>query len=274
MRLTVPARAARPAVMRGPTMATSPISSAENSRVLPADAVHVWRIPLDTPAEQVRDQCQLLTPAEQARAKRFRGDDDRARFQIARAATRRILGDYLGLPPEDVAIDVDRFGKPQLDASVPADRRIHFNISHSGGWILVAFARSFPVGIDVEQVTSARVTEDLIGHIMSDSERRTLQTLPQEQRIAAFFNCWTSKEALLKGIGIGLTARLQAIEVSIDPGQPARVIAAPRELCPGDWQLRRLDLPGPYAATVAFKAKSAQIVNISGSSTDRASSAR
>ncbi|HEX2790822.1 MAG TPA: 4'-phosphopantetheinyl transferase superfamily protein [Steroidobacteraceae bacterium] len=225
--------------------------------------VHVWRIALDAPAAQAQELSHLLTPAEQARASRFRVEEDRWRFQIGRAATRRILGGYLGLAPENVGIDLDRFGKPQLDASMgPDDRRVHFNVSHSGCWILAAFARSFPVGIDVEQVSAERVTDDLIGHIMSDSERRLLQALPQQQHASAFFNCWTSKEALLKGLGVGLTVALKAIEVSLDPRQPARLIAAPPEQCPGEWQIHRIEISGPYAATLAFRAKSAQIVHI------------
>jgi 4'-phosphopantetheinyl transferase len=229
---------------------------------LVGDTVHVWRIALEAPAGE--DLAHLLTPAEQERASRFRFEEDRLRFQIGRAATRRILGAYLGLAPESVGIDLNQFGKPQLDAeTVPPERRVHFNLSLSGGWILAAFARSFPVGIDVEQVRAERVTEDLIGYIMGERERRMLQALPGEQRVAAVFNCWTSKEALLKGLGLGLSERLRAIEVSIDPRQPARLIDAPPEHCPGDWQLHRLQIAGPYAATLAFRAPSAQIVNIS-----------
>jgi 4'-phosphopantetheinyl transferase len=230
---------------------------------LALDAVHVWWIALEAPAAE--DLAHLLTPAEQERASRFHFEEDRCRFRIGRAATRRILGAYLGLPPENIGIDLNQFGKPELDAAtVPVERRVHFNLSHSGSWILAAFARSFPVGIDVEQVRAERVTEDLIGHIMGERERRMLQALPGEQHVTAFFNCWTSKEALLKGLGLGLSEKLRAIEVSIDPRQPARLIDAPAEDCPGDWQLHRLQIDGPYAATLAFRAPSAQIVNISG----------
>jgi len=244
-----------------------PVSSAVAGPELAANQVHVWRIALDASAAQAQDLGHLLTAAEQERASRFRIDADRHRFQIARAATRRILGTYLGLAPENVGIDLDQFGKPQLDAStVPVDRRVHFNVSHSGGWILAAFARSFPVGIDVEQIRAERVTEDLIGQIMCASERRLLQALPREQHVAAFFNCWTSKEAWLKALGLGLSVPLRAIEVSIDPREPARLIGAALEHRPGDWQLARLEICGPYAATLAFGAPSAQIVNIVGSS--------
>jgi 4'-phosphopantetheinyl transferase len=236
-----------------------------NVAELAANQVHVWRMALEAPAAQAQDLSQLLTPSEQVRASRFRIEADRCRFQIARAATRRILGTYLGLAPENVGIDMNQFGKPQLDAStVPIEQRVHFNVSHSGSWVLAAFARSFPVGIDVEQVRAERVTEDLIAHIMCDSERRALQRLPVEQHAAAFFNCWTSKEALLKGLGLGLSVPLRSIEVSIDPRQPARLINAPLEHRPGDWQLRRLEICESYAATLAFNAPSAQIVNIAG----------
>src|SRR3984957_5260714 len=244
-------------------MATSSICGVEPLRVLAGDEVHVWRIALEACAAQAQELAHLLTPAEQARASRFRIEEDRCRFQVARAATRRILGTYLGVPPENIGIDVNQFGKPELDAStVPLERRVHFNLSHSGRWILAAFARSFPVGIDVEQVRAERVTEDLIEHIFCDRERRALQALPGEERCAAFFNGWTSKEALLKGLGLGLNVSLQAIEVAIDPHQPARLIEAPLEHCPGQWQLQRLEISGPYAATLAFRAPSALIVNM------------
>jgi 4'-phosphopantetheinyl transferase len=242
---------------------------------LAADAVYVWRIALQGPAASVLDLDHWLTPVEQARASRFRFEEDRRRFQIGRAATRQILGAYLGLAPREVGIDLNQFGKPQLDtATLPAERLVHFNVSHSGDWILAAFARSFPVGVDIEQVRAERVTEDLIGHIMGEVERRQLQALPGEQRVAAFFNCWTSKEALLKGLGIGLSERLRAIEVAIDPRQPARLIDAPREHCPLDWHLRRLQIDGPYAATLAFRAASAQIVERSGFPAGATSEAR
>src|SRR5580704_18001515 len=99
-------------------MATTQIFSAQSSRVLAADEVHVQRIALEAGTLQAQRLAYLLTPAEQARASRFRIEEDRCRFQVARAATRLILGGYLGLAPETVAIDVNQFGKPQLDASL------------------------------------------------------------------------------------------------------------------------------------------------------------
>jgi len=244
-------------------MAAAPIHAAACGSLAPHE-VHVWRIPLDAPDAAMRDAGQLLTPSEQARAARFTQAEDRSRFQTARAATRCILGRYLGLPPAQVGIVLDRLGKPQLDAAtLPVDQRLQFNVSHAGSWILTAFARSFAVGIDVECLRANGVTEELIGYCLSDNERRALAALPQEKQLAAFLKCWTSKEAWLKGLGVGLTASLQAIEVSIDPDQPAQLLTAPPELCPADWCLSTLEFSAPYAATLAVASKSAVVVDIS-----------
>jgi 4'-phosphopantetheinyl transferase len=233
------------------------------SGALPKNVVHVWQIPVEALAGRAPNLGDLLTPIEHARASRFTRDEDRCRFQLGRAATRCILARYLELPPAEVRIELDPLGKPQLSTSgLPIDRLIHFNLSHSGSWVLAAFARSFAVGIDVEPLRPETVTADLIEYFMSDIERRILHTLPLHQQTAAFFKCWTSKEALLKGLGLGLAVPLQTITVSVDPGQPAQLLAAPPELCAGHWHLRTLELAAHYAATLALAADGVQIVDI------------
>lgn len=245
-------------------MTTTPMGPDQVCSFPAGNRVHVWRIPLEVDPASAREFSDLLTPVEHARAARFVRDEDRCRFQIGRAATRRILGKYLGVPPAQVGIDPDQRGKPQLHATrVPLDRQVHFNITHSGDWILAAFAHGFPVGIDVESIRAAGTTEDLADYLMSDGERRAFNALPQDQRPAAFLQCWTSKEAFLKGTGVGLSAALRSIEVAIDPDQPVQLLAAPSELRPGDWQLHRLKFAAPYAAILAVAAMSAEIVDIS-----------
>src|ERR1700676_5447757 len=179
-----------------PSMATTKIPAAKVSYALGADMVHVWRMPVEANAAVAIDFSHLLTPMEQARASRFTRDEDRLRFQLGRAATRCILARYLGMPAAQVGIDLDAIGKPALSAfTASLDRIIQFNLSHSGSWVLAAFALSFPVGIDVEAVKADGATEDLIAYFMSDNERRVLQTLPKHKQTAAFFKCWTSQEA-------------------------------------------------------------------------------
>jgi 4'-phosphopantetheinyl transferase len=254
-----------PHLARAPiaSMAITKIPAANVRYDLQPDMVHVWRIPVVANAAAAIDFSHWLTSTEQVRASRFTRDEDRLRFQSGRAATRRILARYLGLPAAQVRIDPDTSGKPTLSSStVSLARMIQFNLSHSGSWIVAAFARSFPVGIDVESVKADGAGEDLIAYFMSDSERRSLQALPRQRQTAAFFKCWTSKEAFVKGLGLGLAIPLKAIEVCLDPDQPARLISAPPEYCPGDWRLHTIEVSQDYAATLAVAAPTAAIVDI------------
>jgi 4'-phosphopantetheinyl transferase len=248
----------------GTCTATTPIPAAEAPRALAKDVVHVWRIPVAADAAHANDFSYLLTPMEQARGSRYTRVDDRLRFELGRAVLRCLLARYLGVTPRQVGIDLDRAGKPVLDASTRADERmIHFNLSHSGGWIVAAFARSSAVGIDVEAVRAKSASAQLIEYLMSDNERQSLQTLPKQQQVAAFFKCWTSKEAFVKGLGVGLSVALKAIEVSVDPEQPAQLLSAPPELSPDNWYLRTLEFSEGYAATLALAAASTEVVDIS-----------
>jgi len=52
-----------------------------------------------------------------------------------------------------------------------------------------------------------------------------LTALPTELRTAAFFNCWTRKEAIIKSCRKGTLTALHDFTVSLVPGQPASILA-------------------------------------------------
>src|SRR5438477_105405 len=61
----------------------------------------------------------------------------------------------------------------------------------------------------------------------------------------AFFTCWTRKEAFIKALGDGLSYPLDRFDVSLAPGEPARILRVDRT--PGDrcgWTLHSF-VPGP-----------------------------
>ena len=112
-------------------------------------------------------------------------------------------------------------GKPALEAP------IRFNLSHSDGRALFAFAPAREVGIDLE--AGARLGEDwpgLVRRIFSAREQAELASLAAGQRRDAFLSGWTRKEAYLKATGQGLVNGLQQIEVSLDPAAPAAFLSA------------------------------------------------
>jgi 4'-phosphopantetheinyl transferase len=218
---------------------------------LAGDEVHVWRARLDAPPESVRRLFDLLAPDERERAARFHFQRDRDRFTIARALLRGILGGYLNSGPERLRFEYGAQGKPSLAAEHnPVGLR--FNVSHSEGVALFAAALGREVGVDVERVSARVECEEIAGRFFSPREVAALRALPAALREAAFFNCWTRKEAYIKARGEGLTLPLDGFDVSLAPGEPAALLA--NRLDPAEvsrWSLREL-APWPgFAAALA-----------------------
>jgi 4'-phosphopantetheinyl transferase len=81
-----------------------------------------------------------------------------------------------------------------------------------------------------------------------------LQSLPVYQRQEAFLNCWVRKEAYIKAIGNGLYHALDQFDVSLAPGEPARLVSvegsAKQAFC---WSMKSLTPEDGYVAALAVK---------------------
>ena len=215
--------------------------------------VHVWVIRLDT-LSGVENDLTLLSAPEHDRAGRLRSHRDRSRFLRRRIALRTILGAYLGVEPRAIEYRLNRFGRPSL-APVPSGDHISFNTSHSNGVSAVAVARSLQIGIDIECLKPIAEAEAIAAHYFTANEMATLRALPSHQRIAGFYNGWTRKEAIVKALGGGLSIPLDCFEVSLKPGDPARILHCAREASRGQTlHLHRLELCNGYVAALASTA--------------------
>jgi len=122
---------------------------------------------------------------------------------------------------------------------------LQFNLSHAGDLVLYAFASAAQVGIDIEYQQADLDYEALARVSFSQREQVTLRTLPQESKRAAFFSCWTRKEAYIKARGLGFSLPLALFDVSLVPGEPAALLDSredPHEV--ERWSMREL-FPGP-----------------------------
>lgn len=215
--------------------------------------VHVWAAPLDPPAEAVRRHAGLLAPDERARAERFHFERDRRRFSVARGVLRHLLGRYLAADPRRVAFRYESHGKPAL-ADGTAGGGLRFNVSHSGEVALYAFARGRELGVDVEEVRPMEDGLDIAERFFSQAEVAAFRALPADVRDEAFFNCWTRKEAYIKAVGEGLSFPLHVFDVSLAPGEPARLIASRDPRQAERWSLRALPDPAPgYRAAIVVE---------------------
>ncbi len=220
---------------------------------LAPNEVHVWHRHLECKSVDQEYFCLLLSPDETARAQRFRFESDRNNFIVARGTLRELLGQYLTIPPGDLRFSYSAFGRPSV-AGFNAPLAFDFNISHSGGVALMAFSMGRQVGIDVEKIRQDFTTGEIADRFFSLAERAALRALREEQRHAAFFRCWTRKEAFIKALGEGLSHPLDRFDVSLNPGAPAALLATrPDAKEARRWELYDIELPSDYAAALALE---------------------
>jgi 4'-phosphopantetheinyl transferase len=208
------------------------------------EPVRLYLFRLDpAPAERAR-LARHLSPPEEARAARFVRDADGDAFRVGRGRLREILARWVGSAPEALRFQEGARGKPSL---MPGPQ---FNLSHSGGVALLAVHSERPLGIDVE--APRPVEQGVADRVFSAAERADLAALPPELWQAGFLRGWTRKEAVVKALGIGLGADLEAFDVTLTPGAPARVTRCALGP-PGPWQLTHLGLQGGMVGALAHR---------------------
>jgi 4'-phosphopantetheinyl transferase len=156
------------------------------------------------PTSRLQHLETLLEASERRRHAAFRQAADRERFLLGRAALRLLLGAWLGVPPEAVALPTGLHGKPHCPGG-PS-----FNLSHSGDLVLLALHPSRPVGVDVEALRADVAWEPLAQRLFTSVEQEALQACPAAEQPGAFLDLWCRLEARLKARGLGL-AGLEAL---------------------------------------------------------------
>ncbi len=188
---------------------------------LPSGEVHVWRLSLDRSNGEIEHLFSLLDADERRRAMSYHFERDRIHFTAARGLLRVILGRYAGLDPSLIDFRYSTYGKPALADDV--GERLRFNISHSYGLALFAFALERELGVDLEMIRSGPADETIAENYFTPTEVKFLRALPLEERDQGFFNCWTRKEAYIKARGEGLSLPLDHFEVTLAPDETAQL---------------------------------------------------
>lgn len=223
---------------------------------IPPDEVHVWRVRLDPPAAVLARLEPLLAPDERARASRFRFPEHRRAFVAGRGAQREILARYTGVPPASLAYAVSPHGK----LSLVDPGGIRFNVSNAGALALVAVARDRELGVDLEALKPMPDGIDIARRFFSAPENAVFAALPEGEREAAFFRCWTRKEAVVKAVGEGLSMPLDRFDVAFGAGEDARILAWRGDAALADrWRLLALEPGDGYVGALAMDGNRASL---------------
>lgn len=231
-----------------------PAASLPAPTALAERRIHLWSVRLDPPGDRVEALRRLLSADEVARADRFHFERHRRRFTVGRAALRILLGAYLARDPAEISFVYGEKGKPALAPAAGAAPDLRFNLSNSHELALVGVVRGREIGVDVEHLRTLDDSESIARRFFSAAESETLLALPPEQREIGFFNCWTRKEAYLKAVGDGLTAPLDAFDVTLVPGEPPRMLTlegSPERA--RSWTLSHLEPAPGYVGALAIE---------------------
>lgn len=185
---------------------------------LERETIHVWQafVPhFDGCLEKLE---MLLSRDERLKSDQFYFEKDRALFVVAHGILRKLLGRYLDILPDHVLFEKGPYGKPEIVGLSRVRAPFCFNISHSHELVVFAFSTQCGIGVDVERV---RRLPDFLGIAQGYFHPKEVEQLiktPAGQQRDLFYECWTKKEAFIKGTGEGLSRPLDSFAVSLGGG--------------------------------------------------------
>ncbi|MFS2257834.1 4'-phosphopantetheinyl transferase family protein [Bacillus safensis] len=173
-------------------------------------AIQLQHLDENNARQQIERLKPFVSSEKRAAAERFRFLIDARRTLLGEVLVRQTIHDMYDLPMDQIVFETEGNGKPVV-RQLPS---FHFNLSHSGDWVVCAVDDA-PVGIDIEEIKPIDLA--IAKRFFSADEYQDLLSQPAERQEAYFFHLWSMKEAFIKLTGKGLsyglssfTARLSA----------------------------------------------------------------
>lgn len=168
------------------------------------DGIEAWLLTLNLQAPLHDSDLSILSSSERNHAASLRFHEDRVRSVATRAALRRLLAPQVKTAPEALLFATNAYGKPFLQSKT----KIEFNVSHAGGFALIAVSRDRCVGVDIEWADRPIDVNSMARYVFSPMERQYAQ---KTQR--TFMLRWVAKESALKALGLGISEHLQSVSI-------------------------------------------------------------
>lgn len=214
--------------------------------------IWVCRLPEMRGEQEVKDIYPFLSEERTERLQKFIHFDDRLRSAISDLLIRYAFFVDNGQALRWEQLERNPFGKPFL----PDFPSFHFNVSHSGEWVVCAVHDS-PVGIDVEEVKQVDVEAFKSVLTKSECEAVTQSVDP----VRTFYRYWTAKESVVKADGRGLSCPLTDFGVHIHEDGSVDVTATNQSLAES-FSGRLFDLDDSTMTTISAEQMGKRSVNI------------
>jgi len=171
----------------------------------------------------------------QDRIRRYRRWEDAQLSLLGRVLLKQGM-ENLNYKFDESKLKYTSFDKPYFE-----DDHVHFNISHSGHFVVCAITELGEIGIDIEKINPIDI--DSFKPQMTNYEWNTINESKNSMR--EFFAYWSQKEAVIKAHGEGLSIALKSFEVKNN----ATTIGSE------NFYLRELSISEDYSCHIAYKDK-------------------
>jgi 4'-phosphopantetheinyl transferase len=160
--------------------------------------------------DEFQQMLRGVSEDRRAQAAKFRKPEDAHRALIGEMLTRAVIIEKLQVTNAEIVFAKNRYGKPCV-VGYPS---FHFNVSHSGRWIVCAVDQQ-PVGIDIEQIIP--VDLEVAKPFFSEEEYRYLMEQEEQEQLGCFYEIWTMKESYVKWTGRGLSLPPNSFSILLQP---------------------------------------------------------
>ncbi len=171
--------------------------------------IYLLKCPMHMEEDRFHSLIKLIHPEKKERVLRYRKSGDACQVVWADLLIRALLIEKTGLSNTQIVFGKDAFQKPFFQT----DPSIHFNISHSGNYILCAMDNE-PVGVDIEKIEP--IKSGIIKLTFSSHEQEIFKKMTSKEGLSYFFDIWTLKESYLKNIGRGIDYLPNRLSVQFD----------------------------------------------------------
>jgi len=138
-----------------------------------------------------------LGESEARRYKCFIRRERQRQFLLGRVLLRLAISELTGLPSNSIGV-LERFDKvPQL-IFPKSECSASFSLSHSRNWIACVVSADALVGIDIEVKDPSRAFAASSQLVFHPSDHLWLLRQSEAIRVSAFYQMWSTREALLK----------------------------------------------------------------------------
>lgn len=197
------------------------------------------------------DYHHLLSPDEIKRAERFIDPSVRERFISGRGMLRQILSQYINIPPKEIAFIYGTKGKPHI-----LNDPIYFNLSHANDLLMLALSSDKVIGADIEYKRPMDNMATVARMNFSAYEQSVFFNLPNDEKVDAFYQLWTRKEAYIKAVGDGFALPLSGFDITLDD-EPRLLRSLNHDV--EQWVFRSFEVKNGYVGTVCMTAPAVEI---------------